>query len=251
MISVRPKTVFNFFFFFFSSRRRHTRLQGDWSSDVCSSDLGERQHLLGRHRVGAGLAGIAPEGAIATVVAAEGRQRHEDLGREGDDASPAAVAHLARAREELVEPRVGGLDQRARLCVRDHARTRLSFGRTSSAKRAMLARTALRSGTVGSKTKCVTPSAAYCWRSAATSAAVPWSRGRSPLAALVPRGRTSIGARNVSVNAFGSRPARWAHAWICLTFCAYSSGSSIAGGRRPIRCQASPRVPARLSAASV
>src|SRR6266446_9260640 len=29
----------HFFFFFFSSRRRHTRLQGDWSSDVCSSDL--------------------------------------------------------------------------------------------------------------------------------------------------------------------------------------------------------------------
>src|SRR5688500_20242068 len=26
-------------FFFFSSRRRHTSLQGDWSSDVCSSDL--------------------------------------------------------------------------------------------------------------------------------------------------------------------------------------------------------------------
>src|SRR5256885_1099837 len=25
--------------FFFPSRRRHTRLQGDWSSDVCSSDL--------------------------------------------------------------------------------------------------------------------------------------------------------------------------------------------------------------------
>src|SRR5256885_9895379 len=28
--------------FFFSSRRRHTRLQGDWSSDVCSSDLVHR-----------------------------------------------------------------------------------------------------------------------------------------------------------------------------------------------------------------
>src|SRR5574337_549228 len=27
------------FVFFFSSRRRHTRLSGDWSSDVCSSDL--------------------------------------------------------------------------------------------------------------------------------------------------------------------------------------------------------------------
>src|ERR1022692_5133274 len=31
--------LFCFCFFFFSSRRRHTRLQGDWSSDVCSSDL--------------------------------------------------------------------------------------------------------------------------------------------------------------------------------------------------------------------
>src|SRR5205807_3939419 len=28
----------------FSSRRRHTRLQGDWSSDVCSSDLGSPDH---------------------------------------------------------------------------------------------------------------------------------------------------------------------------------------------------------------
>src|SRR6202453_2139871 len=28
------------FLLFFSSRRRHTRCIGDWSSDVCSSDLG-------------------------------------------------------------------------------------------------------------------------------------------------------------------------------------------------------------------
>src|SRR3989454_12055631 len=34
------------FFFFFSSRRRHTRLQGDWSSDVCSSDLGPLGRLV-------------------------------------------------------------------------------------------------------------------------------------------------------------------------------------------------------------
>src|SRR6266581_7990517 len=27
-------------YFFFSSRRRHTSWTGDWSSDVCSSDLG-------------------------------------------------------------------------------------------------------------------------------------------------------------------------------------------------------------------
>src|SRR5574338_1054043 len=31
--------MFILFFFFFSSRRRHTRCHGDWSSDVCSSDL--------------------------------------------------------------------------------------------------------------------------------------------------------------------------------------------------------------------
>src|SRR5256885_3220119 len=38
-----------FFFFFFSSRRRHTRLQGDWSSDVCSSDLAEPTPLANLH----------------------------------------------------------------------------------------------------------------------------------------------------------------------------------------------------------
>src|SRR2546427_3104672 len=30
-------------FFFFSSRRRHTRFDCDWSSDVCSSDLGYKE----------------------------------------------------------------------------------------------------------------------------------------------------------------------------------------------------------------
>src|SRR5256885_7180863 len=37
-------------FFFFSSRRRHTRLQGDWSSDVCSSDLKTSAFLIAAHR---------------------------------------------------------------------------------------------------------------------------------------------------------------------------------------------------------
>src|SRR5215211_8247707 len=31
--------MFIFFFFFCASRRRHTSSLGDWSSDVCSSDL--------------------------------------------------------------------------------------------------------------------------------------------------------------------------------------------------------------------
>src|SRR6266496_4514482 len=33
-------------FFFFSSRRRHTRSLRDWSSDVCSSDLGLAQAMV-------------------------------------------------------------------------------------------------------------------------------------------------------------------------------------------------------------
>src|SRR5690348_18011938 len=34
------------FIIFFSSRRRHTRWTGDWSSDVCSSDLAYRSGAL-------------------------------------------------------------------------------------------------------------------------------------------------------------------------------------------------------------
>src|SRR5256885_7885001 len=46
------KRAINFIkvFFFFSSRRRHTRLQGDWSSDVCSSDLFEAPALDAQKR---------------------------------------------------------------------------------------------------------------------------------------------------------------------------------------------------------
>src|SRR5256885_9769719 len=48
-------------YFFFSSRRRHTRLQGDWSSDVCSSDLrGLRQvaHGIDESEGGAAVARV-------------------------------------------------------------------------------------------------------------------------------------------------------------------------------------------------
>src|SRR2546426_7701264 len=49
------------FFFFFSSRRRHTRLQGDWSSDVCSSDLA-REFSFGRVKLVPAFHGGAVEG---------------------------------------------------------------------------------------------------------------------------------------------------------------------------------------------
>src|SRR5574337_1669011 len=46
--------------FFFSSRRRHTRLSGDWSSDVCSSDLQWHQQLgqWEEYEMSAGLNGL-------------------------------------------------------------------------------------------------------------------------------------------------------------------------------------------------
>src|SRR6266581_792197 len=57
----------SWYFFFFSSRRRHTRWTGDWSSDVCSSDLdsgarGSRQQI----RQLAGMRGLMakPSGEI-------------------------------------------------------------------------------------------------------------------------------------------------------------------------------------------
>src|SRR5690348_17794324 len=45
MICVYVVFIIFLCFFFFSSRRRHTRWTGDWSSDVCSSDL-ECRHRL-------------------------------------------------------------------------------------------------------------------------------------------------------------------------------------------------------------
>src|SRR5699024_9235226 len=36
----------------FSSRRRHTRSKRDWSSDVCSSDLGEKTETLTGENIG-------------------------------------------------------------------------------------------------------------------------------------------------------------------------------------------------------
>src|SRR6266702_7378601 len=50
-----------FFFFFFSSRRRHTRWPRDWSSDVCSSDLGELVERIGREIIRRWLQTVPPE----------------------------------------------------------------------------------------------------------------------------------------------------------------------------------------------
>src|SRR5256885_2639372 len=73
-------------FFFFSSRRRHTRLQGDWSSDVCSSDLMNptvdeaRVLVFGRISNGFSLASVRAElASVDKRMAAAFPQTHADV----------------------------------------------------------------------------------------------------------------------------------------------------------------------------
>src|SRR5256886_3048508 len=47
--------------FFFSSRRRHTRFDCDWSSDVCSSDLGRVTLIMGQVEMGQGMYTAMPQ----------------------------------------------------------------------------------------------------------------------------------------------------------------------------------------------
>src|SRR2546426_9061482 len=68
------------FFFFFSSRRRHTRLQGDWSSDVCSSDLAAGETLHAPHLVDLEVAQVLRRyAASGEMEARRGLQALEDL----------------------------------------------------------------------------------------------------------------------------------------------------------------------------
>src|SRR3989454_12043365 len=63
-----------FIFFFFSSRRRHTRLQGDWSSDVCSSDLSRDASLRGipvANQFDVIILGGGPAGYVAAIRSAQ------------------------------------------------------------------------------------------------------------------------------------------------------------------------------------
>src|SRR5256885_9768928 len=73
--------------FFFSSRRRHTRLQGDWSSDVCSSDLASPPD-----RVTALFLGVDAGASHCTAVIGRG-----DLAVLGRAAGPAAAMHPGAA----------------------------------------------------------------------------------------------------------------------------------------------------------
>src|SRR5205807_1959090 len=127
-ISVEILLIYRVFFFFFSSRRRHTRLQGDWSSDVCSPisfchfgrdvvDLPERLAGLRRTRVG---------GLI-----------HEDFG------AAARVDYTTAVRLSRLEPHrllvefsraleVGNGDVRANRCGAQHQELLVSIDRLAA-----------------------------------------------------------------------------------------------------------------------
>src|SRR6266487_3368288 len=60
------------FGFFFSSRRRHTRWTGDWSSDVCSSDLCPRAN-----KSYSDCAGSRRSPSIARIARALGQRSEE------------------------------------------------------------------------------------------------------------------------------------------------------------------------------
>src|SRR5262249_59905326 len=98
-------------FFFFSSRRRHTRLVSDWSSDVCSSDLG--------------LGGLPPAGLPPPTPAQPARQAAQAwrvlvVDDNRDMADSAAI--LLRASGHRSEERRVGKGGGARWCGGDGER---------------------------------------------------------------------------------------------------------------------------------
>src|SRR5205807_5835571 len=93
-LSTVTNVLISMFFFFFSSRRRHTRLQGDWSSDVCSSDLRAGVLFDGQRRQAdidllndAGQLTVATQpaptvGAAVEGMLEEGRSEERRVGKE-------------------------------------------------------------------------------------------------------------------------------------------------------------------------
>src|SRR5207248_4186272 len=71
--------VSGFLAFFFSSRRRHTRSYGDWSSDVCSSDLAADQRNVAADEARAAATTLIGRGAVLSGGA---RSEERRVGKE-------------------------------------------------------------------------------------------------------------------------------------------------------------------------
>src|SRR5256885_10486481 len=116
---------------FFSSRRRHTRLQGDWSSDVCSSDLSELRECLGLGHLVVLLAG----GGVVLIRLLDGFRRglaRREVLHVDDDLAARQVVQAHRARvgrplvhvvptDVLLPTRLPGLDHEAVIRTGDAA----------------------------------------------------------------------------------------------------------------------------------
>src|SRR3989454_9520570 len=87
--------------FFFSSRRRHTRLQGDWSSDVCSSDLGHRPK--GRYRPGDRGGGQRVHRQAVHAPDAQGEDPRAHGGRGDEAVTTAPEANAVKRVQDAIE----------------------------------------------------------------------------------------------------------------------------------------------------
>src|SRR6266446_575007 len=119
-----------FLFFFFSSRRRHTRLQGDWSSDVCSSDLlcAKAQHpvrqevldALGASRFGIQVGAVCVYHAFVPL-AVEALQDSEIPVAAVSTGFPAGLNPLPQRIEEIKASAAAGASEIDVVITRAHA----------------------------------------------------------------------------------------------------------------------------------
>src|SRR5437762_1670261 len=79
--------------FFFSSRRRHTRYIGDWSSDVCSSDLRRKRRRDWKRSRGSARRQTTRDSSVEKAV----RQTRPLTRPQQERAQPRSVLHCQRA----------------------------------------------------------------------------------------------------------------------------------------------------------
>src|SRR3546814_3209990 len=80
-------------FFFFKQKTAYEMRISDWSSDVCSSDLGGRELAVGQSRMAPGRDEMIDERRDVAAPVAQRRQRHRD--------------HVEAVEEILAEPAIG------------------------------------------------------------------------------------------------------------------------------------------------
>src|SRR5262252_5443141 len=118
---MRRPTMFSFFF---SSRRRHTRSLCDWSSDVCSSDLGISELIVSG----------ADERGLLTGLGIEGADRVVEISEELAVGGPVdASGHLPRGELGGRSTGIGRKDRDTPVFIVEDGDESLSVGREADA----------------------------------------------------------------------------------------------------------------------